>query len=253
MASQDTFLSCYRGNQNPIRHAAYMRMSKVLLLKELLSHMGISLERKSVFDYGFGSGTFFRVCPASSHLFGVELDDVTVREVASMLRNRGLENVNLDTIQIENRSDHLFFQRKYDLIICSHVLEHLPDPASFLARLGTCIESGGHLLALVPINERKRDPHHVHTVNQSMVRDWLAGTDLELATWIETDSWLYWIQPLFTHNSGFNHMLAQGISLGLGTTAMTIGHHNWFRLSRVFERLSKSLPTQAAFAIQRKR
>ena len=253
MTSQDTFLSCYRGNQSPIRHAAYMRMAKVLLLQELISHIGVGLERKSIFDYGFGSGTFFRACPASSHLFGVELDEVTVREVTSMLRNRRFDNVNLDTIRIENWSGHPFLQRTYDLIICSHVLEHLPHPAPFLARLSTCIKPDGYVLALVPINERKRDPHHVREVNQSMVSDWLTGAGLELAAWIETDSWLYWIQPLFTHNSGFFHMLAQGISLGLGTTAMAIGHSRWFGLSRAFERLSNSRPTQAAFAIRQKR
>ena len=35
MPSQETFLTCYRGNQGWLRHAAYMRMSKVLLTLEL--------------------------------------------------------------------------------------------------------------------------------------------------------------------------------------------------------------------------
>jgi hypothetical protein len=62
-----------------------MRMAKVLLALYICRKAGISLDRKSIFDYGFGAGTFFRYCPGSSRLSGVEIDPVNVEEVKNML------------------------------------------------------------------------------------------------------------------------------------------------------------------------
>src|SRR5688500_5179732 len=101
MASQETFLTCYRGNQGALRHMAYMRMAKVLFLQKLLDDADISLENKRVFDYGFGAGTFFHVCPRSASLFGVELDEHAVQEVTRSVRNAGFESVDLQRLELE--------------------------------------------------------------------------------------------------------------------------------------------------------
>src|SRR5438105_4257037 len=79
--AQEDFLTCYRGRQTILHHIAYMRMSKVLLALHLCEGAGLSLENKSIFDYGFGAGTFFRYCPPSSRLFGVEMDPENVAGV----------------------------------------------------------------------------------------------------------------------------------------------------------------------------
>ena len=81
MASQKVFETVYRSCQSFLHHMAYMRMAKVLLTQQVLQKAGVSLNEKSVFDYGFGAGTFFRYCPRSTRLFGVEIDPVNVAEV----------------------------------------------------------------------------------------------------------------------------------------------------------------------------
>lgn len=101
MASQDVFNECYRGRQTALHHMSYMRMAKVSLALSLLDKAGISLEGKSVFDYGFGAGTFFRYCPKGSKLFGVEIDPQNVAAVKEMLSGRGHKNLCLDLIEIE--------------------------------------------------------------------------------------------------------------------------------------------------------
>src|SRR5947208_9789119 len=98
-ACQETFLTCYRGTQTDLRHAAYMRMAKVLLIQFLLAKWNVSLDARRIFDFGFGAGTFFRYCPESGHLFGVELDAVCVREVTAMLHRRGYRNVELQPME----------------------------------------------------------------------------------------------------------------------------------------------------------
>jgi 2-polyprenyl-3-methyl-5-hydroxy-6-metoxy-1,4-benzoquinol methylase len=251
MVSQDTFQTCYRGNQSVIRHAAYMRMSKVFLIQHLLNQLNVRIEDKSIFDYGFGAGTFFRHCPTSSRLFGVELDPITVREVTQMLNARGYRAVDLQPIQLENWKDHPLLNRKYDLIVCSHVLEHLAEPAQFLQRVGQCLEDDGLLLGLVPINERRMETHHVQQLTRSSFEAMLPQTDLRLVQWMETDAWLYWVQPVFCYQRGLAHTLSQALSLSLGLMALASGPRCWFRCSDIFARISRSKPTQAAFVLRR--
>lgn len=249
MASQESFLTCYRGNQGALRHAAYMRVSKVLLLRLLLSRGRVSLDEKEILDYGFGAGTFFRYCPKTSRLFGLELDPVNVAAVTAMLRQRGFENLNLQAMTIEGWERHPLLGRQYDVIVCSHVIEHLPEPALFLQRIARCLKPGGIFLGLVPINERSMDPHHVQTVDRVKLENWAGQAKLRVLDWLETDHWLYWLQPLFTHEAGWRHKVAQVLSLGTGLIAIAAGSRLWFRLSGWFGAISGSQPTQAAFVL----
>ena len=76
-------------------HAAYMRMSKVLLTLQLCRGAGLALDDRANLDYGFGAGTFFRYCPRGSRLFGVEMDAENVSAVRAMLQARGYSNLDL--------------------------------------------------------------------------------------------------------------------------------------------------------------
>src|SRR5882724_9342013 len=124
MASQQIFETVYRSRQSFLHHASYMRMAKVLLTQYVLNKDGISLKERTLFDYGFGAGTFFRYCPSSTQLFGVEIDPVNVAEVAQMLLSRGVKNARLEPIEVEHWEQHPLLQRKYQVVLCSHVLEH---------------------------------------------------------------------------------------------------------------------------------
>jgi 2-polyprenyl-3-methyl-5-hydroxy-6-metoxy-1,4-benzoquinol methylase len=248
---QADFLKCYRGRQTALHHVAYMRMGKVLLALHLCEQAGISLENKSIFDYGFGAGTFFRYCPPSSRLFGVEIDPENVAAVRAMLERRGMRNVDLRTIDIEHWSEHPLLEQTYDIIFCSHVLEHLPDPILFLNRIRQCMSPSGVFIGLVPINERKMDPHHVQRIDRSKIDDWAHAAGLQTRTYLQADPWLYWVQPVFASNSGAMHLLAQAISLGLGFPAALLGPQKWLQISQLFAGLTRSRATQAAFVLTR--
>jgi len=251
MTGQNLFLTVYRGNQGALRHMAYMRLSKVLLLQFLLNRFAIDLANKRIFDYGFGPGTFFRYCPKSSHLYGVEIDPTCVSEVSGMLADQGFSHVDLRPLQIEDWEHHPLLQETYDLVICSHVLEHLPDPARFLRRIKECLAPRGHFVGLVPINERRQDARHLHVVDLPLVREWLTGTGFRLQGWVEADPLLYWIQPLFTHESGWRHRAAQLASVTIGPLAKALGSARWLAFSKVAGNVTLSKPTQAALVLQR--
>ena len=248
-ADQSDFLDCYRGRQGAIHHAAYMRMAKVLMALHVLKKAGISLGNKDVFDYGFGAGTFYRYCPPSSRLFGVEIDPLNVAAVQEMLKSRGQHGADLQTIEIATWEQHPLLQRDYDVILCSHVLEHLQKPIEFLDVVCSRLRKGGVFVGLVPLNERKMDPHHVQIVFDPKIRTWARAAGLHVHAYMEDDPWLYWLQPTFTHDSGWRHTVAQLLSLGLGIPATLLGPDRWFSLSKHYAHMSGSKPVQAAFVL----
>lgn len=252
LSGQEAFKTCYRGRKGPLYHAAYMRMGKVLLAQRILRSAGIGLTQKHIFDYGFGAGTFYRYCPTSTRISGVEQDPVVCQEVTDMLAKRGFRDVELQPIEIEHWKEHPLLQRSYDIFLCSHVLEHLPDPVDFLKTVRPCVEADGVFLGLVPINERAENPHHVQKVDRAVVERWAADAGYEVAYYEENDPFLYWAQPLFTVDSGWKHKLAQAMSLDLGVSATLAGERLWFAWGKVFGKLTLSKPTQAAFVLRRK-
>jgi SAM-dependent methyltransferase len=250
--SQEVFQTVYRNRQNVFHHAAYMRMCKVLLALRILRLAAAGLTQKDVFDYGFGAGTFYRYCPADTRLFGVEQDPVVCHEVTQMLSVRGYRHVDLQPIEIERWKDHPLLQRSYDVFLCSHVLEHLPDPVDFLKTVRRCVKLDGVFVGLVPINERASNPHHLQKVDCAVVEGWAADAGYEVAYYEENDPFLYWAQPLFTVDLGCKHKLAQAISLDLGLSAKLFGERLWFAWGKVFGKLTLSKPTQAAFLLRPK-
>lgn len=225
---------------------AYMRMSKVLLTLRALDRAGIKTKDRTLFDYGFGAGTFFRYCPKDLELFGVEMDSENIRDVLQMLESRGQKAL-LEKIEIENWGEHPLLQRRYDIFLCSHVLEHLPDPTEFLRRVRSCIKPGGIFLGLVPLNERVPNPHHIHAPTRSMIESWISEAGYQMGWYEENDPYTFHFQPLYAVDRGWKHRAAQIVSLGLGVPASCVGQRIWFALGRIFSVLTLSKPTQAVF------
>lgn len=247
--AQDVFRQIYRGRQSALHHAAYMRVGKVVGALEMLKRVGFSTGNRDVFDYGFGAGTLFRTLPRDARLFGVEIDEENVAAVRQMLRERGYPSVDLQPICLESWASHPLLSCDYDLFVCSHVLEHLPDPVEFLRHVRRCIRPGGIFLGLLPINERTANPHHLHRVTRDTIVQWGRSAGYDLTEYLEDEPWIYWVQPLFSHDAGWRYRVAQAVSLLLGVTATLLGFRLWHRLSKPFAVVTGSRPTQAVFIL----
>ncbi len=248
--TQEVFETCYRDRQSALHHASYLRMGKVLLARHAMRTAGVALGGRRVFDYGFGAGTFLRHCPTSASLFGVEQDPTTVEQVAEMLRERGHARVDLRSIDVRAWRDHPLLSGPYDVFHCSHVLEHLTDPIELLVHARRATLPYGHFVGLLPLNERASDPHHLHVPDRQLVARWAEASGWDLLYYEENDPFLYWLQPLFTEESGLAHRAAQVTSLALGVPAAALGDRRWFAAGRPFARWTRSLPTQAAFVMK---
>jgi len=242
---QQVFHRCYRGGQGWCRHLSYLRLAKVQLLRSFLRQHQVALCGRRVFDYGFGAGTFFRYCPRDAKLAGVELDPQTVAEVTAALRRRGYVDVRLAT----STADRPFFGEQFDVILCSHVLEHLANPVGLLHQAAAALAPSGGFVGLVPIHERRANPHHLHCVDRATVEAWALAAGLRLQVYREADPWLYWLQPLYTQDAGWRHRLAQLVSLAVGLSSWLLGERLWWLLARPFRVLTASQSTQAIFLL----
>ncbi|MFZ4773875.1 MAG: class I SAM-dependent methyltransferase [Terrimicrobiaceae bacterium] len=225
--TQDRFLECYRGGQGLLNHMAYLRLCKVFVTLEALRREDIDLDGKSVFDYAFGAGTFFRHCPASARLFGVELDSMTVREVGDALKLRGVEHFDLRPISLNRWREHPLLREKFDVVVCSHVLEHMDDPADLLAALGGCLAPNGRVIAIVPVNEIRANPHHVQIASQMALEKWAEAAGLRISDYFECDRIGWALQPLLSSEQGIAHFLARAASLSVGIPFATFGLGAW--------------------------
>jgi SAM-dependent methyltransferase len=97
--------------------------------------------------------------------------DVTTA-YAEYLRCHGVEFVS-DLLQLTGQ--------QFDLVILSHVLEHLLEPARMLKELGALLKPDGMLLVIVPLESpaRKVSPqnndHHLFSWNVNTLNEFLAA------------------------------------------------------------------------------
>lgn len=227
-----------------------MRLGKTAAARWLLKRNDIALEDKSIFDFGFGAGTFFLYCDPDCRLSGVELDPVNVADVKRMLRQRGYREVDLAAVRLTHWKEHRLLDGEYDLVLLSHVLEHLDDPVAVLRRLAECLTGRGAILGLLPLNEIRRDENHKWICDRALVDKWAAAAGCEVADYFELDHYWYWALPVIQAKSRIGRVAAQGMSFCVGVTASFFSPETWFTLGSWFGALTRSKPTQAVFLLR---
>jgi len=247
--TQDRFLECYRGGQGRWNHMAYLRLCKVFVILEAIRRNGHVLAGSRIFDYAFGAGTFFRHCPRTAQLFGVELDAATVGEVTLALQSDGFSQMDLDVIALDSWQKHRLLQSQYDLVVCSHVLEHLDEPSLLLSCLRRCLSEKGRIVAIVPINEIRQNPHHVQVVDRERIEAWASTAELKVEDYFECDSVGWIIQPLLASNKGVVHKLARLASLATGLPFAFLGLASW-RLVNLMLRSVRIPASQACIVLK---
>jgi len=230
-----------------------MRTAKVKAAYYVLEKAGLILENKRVFDYGFGAGTFFRHLPKSASIAGVEMDEENAIAVREMVEKRGLDGSGIQAIDISKWQDHPLLDEKYDLVVCSHVLEHVPEPEPLVRRLLACLNRSGRLLVLVPINERVVNEHHVHQFHSQALAGLLENCNGVVERIAETDYFFDRLQPLYAKDaSGLKRIIQQVLALGIGVLAALFSAEKWHELGVLTGKLFGFKPTQLAAVVSRR-
>jgi len=122
-----------------------------VLLKNINSNNEIS-----VLDYGFGLGSFLLKLNKRIIAYGVELSEEAMKNIA---RISGILGKNIRTLDFDKFP--VIVKGKIDILVSSHVLEHVDDEGAILESFKTALKYDGKLVLNLPINELFADPNHV--------------------------------------------------------------------------------------------
>jgi SAM-dependent methyltransferase len=106
---------------------------------------------EKVLDAGCGEGRHcFGALERGAHVVGLDLDLASLRASAGNLRQRAAECGRLGALIHGNAFRLPFSDGAFDKVICSEVLEHIPDYRSVLKEIKRVLKPGGTFAASVP-------------------------------------------------------------------------------------------------------
>jgi SAM-dependent methyltransferase len=114
----------------------------------------------SFLDVGFGSGLLVkRLMSRKLMVVGLDISLLNIKCFRKNLR----KSQSVYTLPIDPFNSKLAFKEEsFDGVVCSHVLEHVPDDSILIKELHRVLRPGGIAVILVPINEENIDvPTHV--------------------------------------------------------------------------------------------
>jgi 2-polyprenyl-3-methyl-5-hydroxy-6-metoxy-1,4-benzoquinol methylase len=119
------------------RHSTQNRARQQALLQRLSSYTA----GRKLLDVGCGDGQLLQTAgEAGWEAVGIDLSDAAV----ALCRRRGLDASNTDFF------DRSLDARRFDVIVMSELIEHVPAPQRFLSRAESLLEPGGVLYLTTP-------------------------------------------------------------------------------------------------------
>lgn len=133
-----------------------------------------SLGRKdlSIIDVGCGRGVF-------SNLLS-EYGDVVGTEPAHSVVDYGrvlYPNLQLHSLSLEDYV-HIFPDKKYDLILCTEVLEHVVDKSGFINRLKGLVKDNGFVILTTPRKEKQEEWVKMFGNPKQPIEEWISTDEL---------------------------------------------------------------------------
>jgi len=157
------------------------RMLLMPVIKKLIKNQ----ENVRVLDYGCGWGTFLLSLPRQGvQAYGFDIAKNALQTLKKVMRMRGRR---LYDIGLDEQGE--MSPQGFDVILCSHVLEHVESEQTLLKTLKAALRPGGYLLINVPINEVWDDPKHVRRYDAQILADRMLNIGMNVITSKEEDRW----------------------------------------------------------------
>ncbi|WP_069473716.1 class I SAM-dependent methyltransferase [Candidatus Marithrix sp. Canyon 246] len=206
-ANLDYYNNLY-GHRNPLLHWFHGRISfdqqsktklNRMLLIPIIKKLIKNQDSVRVLDYGCGWGTFLLSLPRKNiQAYGFDIVENTIKTLEKTMRMRGRK---LHRIEL-NKGNEINPQG-FDVILCSHVLEHVESDLALLQSFKAALRSGGYLLINVPINEVWDDPKHVRHYDAKILAEKMNQIGMNVITSTEEDRWTgFLLQHETTGNLG---------------------------------------------------
>lgn len=146
-------------------------------LRSLVLDQGITFEGRRVIDFGVGPGLVLKevlVGFRPSMLVGADFSTIALNHA-----RKRLPDARILQWDIYER-----FEDRFDVVICTEVLEHLEAPGRALANLLQTIDPGGSLILTVPNGRIDRSHYHINFWSPESWRMFLQeGIDRDDGDW----------------------------------------------------------------------
>jgi SAM-dependent methyltransferase len=155
------------------------------ILKPVLARLQASGRTTRVLDFGSGWGAFLLAMPPGAfELYCYDLVPAAVESLCAAMRSKGRS---VEAVTLDERGT--LSPGGFDLVVCSHVLEHVESDAELMSRLVNSLRPGGYFLVNVPINESWDDPRHLRSYTSEAVRGLVRTAGLRIVATAEADRW----------------------------------------------------------------
>ena len=207
-----------------LQSGAGMRFIHQLRLKRLRMYVDLDI-RSEVLDVGCGQGIFLEEVRRAlgCAIAGSDTSDLGLEDMSPEPR-RAIDFRKGELAQVGFPDD------RYDMVVALHVLEHIPDAATFVQQAWSKVKPGGILAVEVPhfgsIVRRiwgrywtaLEVPYHVHQFTQESLRRTLVDAGLPEPTYIRsvplfpemTSEWVMLFKPLLLGKTWF-HKIIRGL------------------------------------------
>ncbi len=150
---------------------------RLFLMEEVFRAHDIPFEHQRVFELGFGTGSLLLRFDTTSTLHGSELSESAVSALASDRRVAPYREVALRLSEADGMP--CFPAEDYDVVIASHVLEHVTDDRQTLKALADHTREGGYGLFFLPLERPRHNPDHARTYTKAGFERLLTQTGWE--------------------------------------------------------------------------
>jgi len=116
------------------------------ILKNIQNILSLIPKNSKILDFGCGSGTLsFYLSSCGYNLTGVDISPAVIK-IAKKSAKQMKSNVKLHTLKGFKRQ----MSKKYDLILCIEVIEHVKNDEQLLKEMRNCLKPGGYLYISTP-------------------------------------------------------------------------------------------------------
>ena len=144
----------------PIR-LNFEQQSKLAMFRRLADHLPTLPEGARVLDLGFGLGKMLLWFPKHCELGGNDLSLFAVEQMRQEAGRRGYRAFRFERLNLD-REPIPWVDGSAEVVVCSHLIEHVADDRQLLEMIRRALRPGGHLILMCPINETDRNANPLH-------------------------------------------------------------------------------------------
>lgn len=195
-------ISCH-----PVKSNAFVK-GRYIKCIEILEDKISSLTGKKTLDLGCGDGALsYLLWKKGAHVHGIDNSEIAIKYAKEKHKEF---NTNCH-FAITDCSETQFDSNYFDCVICTDVIEHVPEPLKLLNEIKRVLKPNGYAVVSTPIRFTNKPLDRMH------VAEWFQQEFKDMVSQIFTDNEFYESHPLFwmefMNRSTINRMFINLLSL----------------------------------------